>query len=70
MNYHTPATQNVNCPVPQLAEKSGEIVCPEKVYLKKQFPSLPYDMVKIKGRDGTNIYIRLTKIKDLSLMDV
>jgi hypothetical protein len=70
MNYHTPITQNVEKFQPFLGVKNNSLVYPTNVYLKKQYPNLPYDMVKIPGMDGRNHFVRLSSVKHINTMDV
>jgi hypothetical protein len=70
MRYHTPVTQHDDDgPVPIFMIHNDELVCPDKILLKNQYPSLPTDMVKVLGRDGQYILIPLRKLKTLSSMD-
>jgi hypothetical protein len=69
MNYHLPVTQNVISRVPTFLIHNGELICPQKMYKKQQYPNLPNDMVKITGRNGQNIYVPASKLKTLSQMD-
>ena len=66
MNWHTPqAIKRVD--VPRFATKNGELICPEKIYTKEEYPNLPEDMVKITGQNGQKIFIKRSKI---SAMDI
>jgi len=68
MNYHLPVNQDVT-PILGFAVKNKELVIPNKLYTKEQYPSLPYSMVKILSRDGRNIFVPMSKFEELSTMD-
>lgn len=66
MNYHTTPVANSNSrKIPTFVVKNGELIVPQKIFSKKDYPTLPFDMVKLVGRDGTNIYIPKSKISSL-----
>lgn len=67
MNYHTPITQNVSSVIPVFAQVGKELISPQKIYRKEQYPTLPYDMVKITSIDGRNIFIPLSKMSSMDL---
>ena len=66
MQYHIPQTIK-KVQVPQFAVKNGELVCPEKIFTREEYPHLKHDLVKITGQNGQKIYINRNKV---SPMDV
>jgi hypothetical protein len=66
MQYHTPQTIK-RVQVPQFAVKNGELICPEKIFTKEEYPHLKQDLVKITGQNGQKIYVPRNKV---SPMDV
>lgn len=68
MNYHLPVNQEPSAEL-GFAVRNKELVTPSKVYRKSQYPNLPNDMVKIMAQDGRNIFLPITKFKELSTMD-
>jgi hypothetical protein len=61
MNFHTPQNQSVT-ETPFFAVKNNTLVSLENEFLKKDYPTLPYDMVKITAQDGRKIYIPRNKL--------
>lgn len=61
MNFHTPQNQSLT-EIPFFAVKNHTLVCPEREFLKRDYPNLPYDMVKITAQDGRKIYIPRHKL--------
>lgn len=61
MNFHSPQNQSVTI-LPVFAVKNNTLVIPEKEYTKRDYPSLPYDMVKITAQNGQKIYVRRDKL--------
>lgn len=61
MNYHTPKTIK-QIDVPTFATKNGELICPEKIFTREEYPHLPHDMVKITGQNGQKIFVNRNKI--------
>jgi len=66
MQFHTPQ-KIMRVEVPTFAKKGDEIVCPEKIFTKEEYPHLKNDLVKITGQNGQKIYVNRKKI---SAMDV
>lgn len=63
MRYHLPITQNIEQAVlPTFVLRGEELVCPQKVYTKEQYPNLPSTMVKITGRNGQKIFVAARKL--------
>lgn len=64
MNFHTAVLgieNRENTPV--FAVHNNELISPQKVYTQQEYPSLPCDMVKLVGRDGTMIFVPRRKLK-------
>lgn len=62
MRFHTPVHQK-SIPIPQFAERNGELVIPSAVYSQREYPNLPDTLVKVTGQNGKNIFIPLSKVK-------
>jgi hypothetical protein len=61
MKFHTPKNQSLT-PLPVFAVRNNTLVHAKKVFLKRDYPNLPYDMVKIMGQNGKNVYLPLSKV--------
>ena len=66
MQFHTP-TSTKRVALPTFVIKNGELVCPEKIYTKDEYPNLRHDMVKITAQNGQKIFVNRSKV---SAMDV
>ena len=61
MNFHAPQNQTIT-ELPTFAVRNNTLVTPEKVFVKRDYPNLPCDMVKITAQDGRKIYIPRHKL--------
>lgn len=66
MNYHIPQTIK-QVPIPMFVERNGEIVSPEKIYTREEYPNLPEDMVKITGQNGQKILVKRSKVRAMDV---
>lgn len=66
MNFHTNQTV-IKVPVPQFATRNGNLIMPEKIYTKREYPNFPEDMVKIIGQNGQRIFIKRSKISPVEV---
>jgi hypothetical protein len=70
MNYHVPVKQDVSNEVPTFMLRRDELICPQNIYRKEQYPNLPCDMVKVTAQDGSDIFVPISKLTRVSSMDV
>jgi hypothetical protein len=70
MNFHTaPVITRKPADMAGFAVRNNELVLPQKMFTKSEYPSLPFDMVKVTSRDGRNIYLPATKFQRISSAD-
>ena len=67
MNYHTPVKQDISNEANNFMIRGNELVVPQKVYKKEQYPNLPCDMVKIVGMDGRNVFLPAHKFGRIAI---
>lgn len=67
MNFHTPVMQTT-VKLADFVVRNNELVSPQKLYTKAQYPNLPYDMVKIASADGRNIFLPAHKVGNITIM--
>lgn len=69
MNYHTPCITKPAQRIDFLT-RNKELVVPQNVLTKEEYPTLKESLVKIVAQNGKNIFVPLRKLGTVSLMDV
>jgi hypothetical protein len=70
MRFHTaPVVKGGAANQLGFAIRNNELSLPQKMFTQGEYPSLPYDMVKVTSRDGRNIYLPASKFKEISSAD-
>lgn len=70
MNYHTPEVYKTGSPLPTFMIFNNQLVSPEKLFTKEEYPKFPSDMVKIIGQNGQRVLIPFHRLENVSSMDL